>query len=59
MDQHDSRHPEGSTPIYDRLLADWRAARADPAPEEPEGPGPSRAGGFVPAARSSGEAGRG
>ncbi|MEU3227290.1 hypothetical protein ABZ695_29560 [Streptomyces sp. NPDC006976] len=58
MDQHDSRHPEGSTPIYDRLLADWRAARAGPVAEEREVPGPSRAGGFVPAARSSGEAGR-
>ncbi|MCX4446029.1 hypothetical protein ACIOEZ_24785 [Streptomyces sp. NPDC087866] len=49
MDQHHSRHPQGSTPIYDRLLAEWQAARAAPAPE------PSRAGGLVPAARTSDE----
>ncbi|THA62082.1 hypothetical protein E6P78_23740 [Streptomyces sp. A0958] len=59
MDQYDSRHPESATPIYDRLLAEWQAARAEPVPAEPAAPGPCHAGGFVPAARSSGDAGRG
>ncbi|WP_405900578.1 hypothetical protein OG242_26810 [Streptomyces sp. NBC_00727] len=54
MDQHHSRHPQSATPIYDRLLAEWQAARAAPAPE------PSHAGGLVPAARTSDDAaGRG
>ncbi|RAJ59591.1 hypothetical protein K388_03656 [Streptomyces sp. KhCrAH-43] len=54
MDQHHSRHPQSTTPIYDRLLAEWQAARAAPAPE------PTHAGGLVPAARTSDEAaGRG
>ncbi|MER5552422.1 hypothetical protein ABT001_12170 [Streptomyces sp. NPDC002793] len=50
MDPYDSHHapggdrsPESSTPIYDRLLAEWRSARG-------------REGVFVPAARV--EAGR-
>ncbi|MEU0831173.1 hypothetical protein ACNPQM_13690 [Streptomyces sp. NPDC056231] len=62
MDQYDSqrpwglhRHTEDDTPIYDRLLAEWQAARRDrdrdraPRPE----PGPPRADGLVPAARTS------
>ncbi|MCX4768936.1 hypothetical protein OG322_05905 [Streptomyces sp. NBC_01260] len=60
MDSYDSRspqdrrrHPEGVTPIYDRLLAEWQATRGDPEPDPP------RAGGLVPAARTSGEAFRG
>ncbi|MEV0783727.1 hypothetical protein AB0I52_12245 [Streptomyces sp. NPDC050423] len=59
MDQYDSRspqdrrRPEGLTPIYDRLLAEWQASRGDPEPDPP------RAGGLVPAARTSGEAFRG
>ncbi|WP_203601467.1 hypothetical protein [Streptomyces sp. SID9727] len=53
MDQQHSRHSDSATPIYDRLLAEWRAARAEPAPD----PRPARAGGLVPAARTSGEAG--
>ncbi|MEV7402508.1 hypothetical protein AB0N93_19235 [Streptomyces sp. NPDC091267] len=66
MDQYDSRHPqdrhhspEGFTPIYDRLLAEWRAARGDPEPPEPAEPVRPRTGGLVPAARTSGEAFRG
>ncbi|MFB7556482.1 hypothetical protein [Streptomyces brevispora] len=60
MDNYDSsrpqdrhRHAEDVTPIYDRLLAEWQATRGDPQPAEP---GPPRAGGLVPAARTSGEA---
>jgi hypothetical protein len=60
MDQYDSqrpwgrhRHTEDDTPIYDRLLAEWQAARRDrdraPRPE----PGPPCADGLVPAARTS------
>ncbi|WP_406422883.1 hypothetical protein OH809_09200 [Streptomyces sp. NBC_00873] len=61
MDQYDSQRPWGrhrhtgdDTPIYDRLLAEWQAARRDrdrgqPRPE----PGPPRAVGLVPAARIS------
>ncbi|MFD0024000.1 hypothetical protein [Streptomyces sp. NPDC058382] len=63
MDQYDSsrprdRHsgPEGGTPIYDRLLAEWQAARGEPERPEPEERGPAGAGGLVPAARTSGEA---
>lgn len=63
MDQYDSRHPrdrqrrpEDVTPIYDRLLAEWQAARGDPARREPAEPDPPRAGGLVPSARISGEA---
>ena len=70
MDPYDSYHPAGrdrspesSTPIYDRLLAEWReAARRDAARQPREtasGPGESgaaalrRAGVFVPAARTA------
>ncbi|MCX5143734.1 MULTISPECIES: hypothetical protein [unclassified Streptomyces] len=63
MDQYDSqrrrdphRHPQDGTPIYDRLLAEWRAARDDAVPDEPA---PPAAGGLVPGARTSGESGRG
>lgn len=70
MDPYDSYHPTGpdrspesSTPIYDRLLAEWReAARRDAArppgdtasgPGEPGSATPRRAGAFVPAARTA------
>ncbi|MES9557589.1 hypothetical protein ABZ776_05270 [Streptomyces sp. NPDC007076] len=63
MDQYDSQRPRGrqrhaqdGTPIYDRLLAEWRAAHGSP---EPAPPAPSErpcAGRRVPAARTSGEA---
>ncbi|MEW2070538.1 hypothetical protein [Streptomyces sp. NPDC007346] len=47
----------GGTPIYDRLVAEWRAAGHDhPLSEPPQEPAPRRGGGFVPAARTSGEA---
>ncbi|WNI21653.1 hypothetical protein [Streptomyces sp. ITFR-16] len=66
MDQRDShrpperhRPPEGVTPIYDRLLAEWQAARAEPAPAERTEDAPPCASGLVPAARASGEATRG
>ncbi|MEU2247131.1 hypothetical protein [Streptomyces sp. NPDC019224] len=57
MDQHDSRNPHSTTPIYDRLLAEWRAARTEPAPTRPATAGPARVGGLVPAARTPDEAG--
>ncbi|MFC9125177.1 hypothetical protein ACFTXO_36015 [Streptomyces sp. NPDC057067] len=74
MDPYDSHHapghdrlPESSTPIYDRLLAEWRdAARREAGPgpvEASSGPRGSRGsargrkGAFVPAARA--EEGRG
>ncbi|MFE7576143.1 hypothetical protein [Streptomyces sp. SID7909] len=53
MDQHHSRHPGSATPIYDRLLAEWRAAHAEPAPD----PAPAHLGGLVPPARTSAETG--
>ncbi|MGW2476316.1 hypothetical protein [Streptomyces sp. NPDC001665] len=53
MDHHHSRHPDSATPIYDRLLAEWRAARAEPAPD----PAPAHLGGLVPPARASVETG--
>ncbi|MFB4421052.1 hypothetical protein C5F59_008155 [Streptomyces sp. QL37] len=69
MDPYDSHHapgrdrsPESSTPIYDRLLAEWReAARHDAGPGRVDAsPGPpvtrgsarDRQGVFVPAARA-------
>ncbi|MFF2010902.1 hypothetical protein ACFVWY_17790 [Streptomyces sp. NPDC058195] len=61
MDQYDSQHPRGrqwhaqdGTPIYDRLLAEWRAAHGSPDPVSPADPGRPRA--RIPAARTSGEA---
>ncbi|MEU0136219.1 hypothetical protein ABZ172_19640 [Streptomyces sp. NPDC006296] len=68
MDPYDSHHargrdrsPESSTPIYDRLLAEWRdAARREAGHGPADGP-PSPAAGprgrrgrevFVPAARA-------
>ncbi|MEV8456760.1 hypothetical protein AB0467_14640 [Streptomyces sp. NPDC052095] len=61
MDQNDSQHPRGrqghaqdGTPIYDRLLAEWRAAHGGPDPATPADPGRPRA--RIPAARASGEA---
>ncbi|GAA3006149.1 hypothetical protein Sfulv_49290 [Streptomyces fulvorobeus] len=65
MDQYDSQHPSGgrqpaqdSTPIYDRLFAEWCAAGRGIGPGAPSHPAPRPSGGFVPAARASGEAGR-
>lgn len=70
MDPYDSHHPPGSdrlpessTPIYDRLLAEWREAARREAVRHPEGTAlgpadaaaaPRRAGAFVPAARTAG-----
>jgi hypothetical protein len=71
MDPYDSHHasgrersPESSTPIYDRLLAEWRdASRPEAGPiradtsSGPPGTGGSvwgRARTFVPAARAEG-----
>ncbi|MFF0288012.1 hypothetical protein [Streptomyces sp. NPDC005262] len=63
MDHYDSerpcgrhRHTEDVTPIYDRLLAEWEAARrarqqAVPCAESD----PPYVGRLVPAARTSGE----
>ncbi|MEE1773012.1 hypothetical protein PUR34_33840 [Streptomyces sp. JV185] len=63
MDQYDSQHPrdrqqhaQDGTPIYDRLLAEWRAAHGSPDPAPPPGPERPCAGSRVPAARTSGEA---
>ncbi|WP_405387599.1 hypothetical protein OG596_06305 [Streptomyces sp. NBC_01102] len=70
MDQYDSHHapghdrrPEGATPIYDRLLAEWCEAsrheasrrEAAPHPQHPVSEGPVRDAGsaFVPAARTA------
>ncbi|MFG3404861.1 hypothetical protein [Streptomyces sp. NPDC048142] len=63
MDPYGSQPPQSrvhqsapsGTPIYDRLVAEWRAAGHDPLPEASRQPADPR-GGFVPAARSSGEA---
>ncbi|MGW2084902.1 hypothetical protein [Streptomyces sp. NPDC001880] len=63
MDQYDSqrprdrhRHAQDGTPIYDRLLAEWRAARGGPETDPPAGRERPRTGSRVPAARTSGEA---
>ncbi|MDQ0987838.1 hypothetical protein [Streptomyces sp. V2I9] len=62
MDPYDSqtsqsgeRHPAPTgTPIYDRLVAEWRAAGGDHPFAEPDpGAAPRRGVGFVPAARTS------
>ncbi|MET9925256.1 MULTISPECIES: hypothetical protein [unclassified Streptomyces] len=48
--------PDG-TPIYDRLVAEWQAAGRDHPLSEPRPEPVHRHGaGFVPAARTSGEA---
>ncbi|MCG7526917.1 hypothetical protein MHW47_21015 [Streptomyces sp. OfavH-34-F] len=52
MDQQHSRQPSGTTPIYDRLLAEWQAAHTAPVPAPGAPSGPARAAGFVPAART-------
>lgn len=69
MDPYDSHHapgrdrlPESSTPIYDRLLAEWQEAARREAGPGPVGaaPGPpvtrgsvrGRKGAFVPSARA-------
>ncbi|MFF2732017.1 hypothetical protein ACFVS9_29410 [Streptomyces sp. NPDC058008] len=68
MDPYDSQYPPGrdrfsesSTPIYDRLLAEWRdAARRESGPSgagtscppEPRRSAPGRETVFVPAART-------
>ncbi|WP_411081243.1 hypothetical protein [Streptomyces sp. cmx-18-6] len=63
MDPYDSQTPQsaqgrpapGGTPIYDRLVAEWRAAgHGHPLSEPQQEPAPRRSGGFVPAARASG-----
>ncbi|MFF4081152.1 hypothetical protein ACFYZN_17350 [Streptomyces sp. NPDC001777] len=63
MDQYDSQnshgrpgHGQGGTPIYDRLLAEWRAAHGDPERMPPPAPARPRAESRIPAARTSGEA---
>ncbi|MCX4531740.1 hypothetical protein OHA79_35560 [Streptomyces sp. NBC_00841] len=60
MDQYDSqrpwgrhRHTEDDTPIYDRLLAEWQAARRDRDRASRPALGPPSADGLVPAARTS------
>ncbi|MFI5722204.1 hypothetical protein [Streptomyces cyaneofuscatus] len=64
MDPYDSQTSQsaepwpapGSTPIYDRLVAEWRAAGHDhPRAEPGQEPAPRR-GGFVPAARTPDDA---
>ncbi|MCX4680454.1 hypothetical protein OG413_35135 [Streptomyces sp. NBC_01433] len=62
MDQYDRRQPrsgqqpaQDSTPIYDRLVAEWRAAGRNPAAAAPHEPPVCHGGGFVPAARTSDE----
>ncbi|MEV1045523.1 hypothetical protein [Streptomyces sp. NPDC049916] len=61
MDPYGSQPPHSgeqpapsSTPIYDRLVAEWRAAGRGPDPQETPEPVP-RGGGFVPAARTPDE----
>ncbi|MEU5716882.1 hypothetical protein AB0G71_14025 [Streptomyces sp. NPDC020403] len=60
MDQYDSqsrRNPEAmpgrSTPIYDRLLAEWHGAGREVGREVPPAPDTERPGVFVPAARTA------
>ncbi|MFE7425072.1 hypothetical protein ACF1BP_01890 [Streptomyces sp. NPDC014735] len=59
MDQYDSQRPHGgrrhaqdATPIYDRLLAEWRAARGGAQPVPTGRQARPRAGCRVPAART-------
>ncbi|WUP96577.1 hypothetical protein OHT52_03610 [Streptomyces sp. NBC_00247] len=56
MDQYDSQNPphgqrpaESDTPIFDRLLAEWQAAKRLPGPTDPVA---AVAGYRVPAARN-------
>ncbi|MEU1367839.1 hypothetical protein ABZ454_17090 [Streptomyces sp. NPDC005803] len=60
MDQYDSQQPwmrhrdaEPDTPIYDRLVAEWRSAASSPQPLPASPPRPPRVRGFVPAARAA------
>ncbi|SCF69608.1 hypothetical protein [Streptomyces sp. Ncost-T10-10d] len=62
MDQYDSqrssgrqRHAQDVTPIYDRLLAEWQAARGGPEPAPSAQPHRPCAGSRVPGARISEE----
>ncbi|MER6103149.1 hypothetical protein ABT115_12685 [Streptomyces sp. NPDC001832] len=62
MDQYDSQRPSGrqrhaqdATPIYDRLLAEWRATRGGPEPAPSAQPRRPGTGSRVPAARISEE----
>ena len=62
MDQFDSqrpwspdRQPESSTPIYDRLLAEWRDGSRDSVRDTPAPLEPGRWNAFVPAARPARE----
>ncbi|MEU1125881.1 hypothetical protein ABZ371_20515 [Streptomyces sp. NPDC005899] len=48
--------PASDTPIYDRLLAQWRMAGLEPEPAPPGEHVPARPRCFVPAARNSAEA---
>ncbi|WP_069169490.1 hypothetical protein [Streptomyces griseus] len=59
MDQYDSQFrrnpdavPERSTPIYDRLLAEWRVAGREVGRKTSRAPGAERLRVFVPAART-------
>ncbi|PCG86291.1 hypothetical protein CIB93_10035 [Streptomyces sp. WZ.A104] len=52
--QRREQPPPSGTPIFDRLVAEWRAAGRDPVPQAPQQPTAHR-GGFVPAARTSDE----
>lgn len=60
MDQYDSQQPwqrhqdAEPTPIYDRLVAEWRSSTSRPAASNPERPpAPRHTRGFVPAARAA------
>ena len=62
MDQYDSQGPwshgqqfESFTPIYDRLLAEWRDGSRDSVRDTPAPLEPGRWNAFVPAARTAGE----
>ncbi|MET8171877.1 hypothetical protein [Streptomyces clavifer] len=59
MDQHDSPapswRPESDTPIYDRLLAEWREAAEGPERMPRPAPRTHSRSVLVPGARTSGE----
>lgn len=66
MDQSDSqrpgsrdRQPESSTPIYDRLLAEWCEANRSPEHGSPVARGRGGGSAFVPAPRTAVGAGDG